>query len=85
LPHSKTEIKNIIRRYVLENYLADEPDVLTDETGLLSEDYIDSISVMVLVEFLETSFEFEFEPHEVDEDNLDTIDRMVAFVESKQA
>lgn len=84
MPHTTHEINQIIRQYVLENYLADEPEVLTNETGLLSEDYIDSISVMVLVEFLETSFDIEFEPHEVDPDNLDTIDRMVTFVHSKQ-
>jgi len=75
--------KEIITAYILEKYFPDDPDGLTDQTRLLSDGIIDSVSVMVLVEFLEKSFGFEFEPHEVDTDNLDTIDLITAFVESK--
>jgi acyl carrier protein len=64
-------------------FFADEPGSLTDQTALLSEGIIDSLSVMVLVQFIETSFSFEFEPHEVDPDNLDSIDKMVAFIQAK--
>ena len=51
---------------------------------LLSSGIIDSISALELVEFLEKTFHFEFQPHEVDQENLDTITRIEAFVKTKK-
>ena len=58
---------------------------LEDETPLLSSGIIDSISALQLVDFLEKEFKFEFEAHEVDQDNLDSITRIMAFIDSKTA
>ena len=76
-------IRTTLTDYLTTQFFADEPESLNDQTGLLSFGIIDSLSVMVLVQFIETSFSFEFEPHEVDADNLDSVDKMVAFIQSK--
>jgi acyl carrier protein len=82
---SKNEISAQINMYLKTEFFSDDPEMLNSQTGLLSDGYIDSVSVMILVEHLEKTFDFEFEPHEVDADNLDSIDRMVAFIEHKKS
>lgn len=76
-------MKEKILAYLEENF--GHPDVgpIQDDTPLLSGGLIDSISALELVEFLETAFGFEFEAHEVDQDNLDSLAKILAFVEGK--
>ncbi|MEY3052159.1 MAG: hypothetical protein RLY31_1944 [Bacteroidota bacterium] len=57
---------------------------LQDDTPLLSSRLIDSISTLLLVEFLEKTFRISFHPHEVNNDNLDTLAAIAAFVAHKQ-
>lgn len=72
-----------IRVYLEENFGHPEVGPIVGDTPLMSGGLIDSISALELVDFLEKSFGFEFESHEVDQDNLDTIDKIVAFIERK--
>jgi len=81
---SPSEIGDRITAYLKTEFFSDDPEVLKNQTALLSEGYIDSLSVMVLVEYLEKAFDFEFEPHEVEPENLDSIDKMVAFIQRKK-
>ena len=76
-------IRTTLTDYLTKEFFADDPESLNAQTGLLSLGIIDSISVMVLVQFIETSFSFEFEPHEVDADNLDSVDKMVVFIQNR--
>ncbi len=79
----ENKIEETVRSYILKEY-AEEGDVnITRDTPLLSSGVIDSISVMQLVDFLEKTFDFEFLPHEVYQDNLDTIEKIAAFVSNK--
>lgn len=82
---TEDEIRSKLNSYLKQEFFSETPEVLDEQTGLLSGGYIDSLSVMMLVEFIENSFHIELEPHEVDPDNLDTVDRMVVFVEAKLA
>ncbi len=85
MTHSDENIRSILTKYLTEEFFSDEPEILEGQTALLSEGFIDSLSVMVLVEFIEQQFGFEFEPHEVDADNLDSVARMVGFIQAKLA
>ena len=78
-------VSETIRKYILEEYFDGPPEELTDDLPLISSGLIDSISILQTVEFLEDSFKFEFEPHEVDQENLNTIEQIVAFVQRKMA
>ncbi len=77
------------RREKIVEYLIDELQLdvskseLEDETPLLSSGILDSISALQLVDFLEKEFGFEFQAHEVDQDNLDSIHRILMFIDSK--
>ncbi len=78
------EIKNSIKSFIAESFLKNSPiNDLTDSTLLISGGIMDSISTMQLVSFLEKEFNFEFQAHEVDRDNLDSIAVIANFVSSK--
>ena len=78
------QIKEKVRGFITDRFLknASHNDPL-DSTPLISGGIMDSISTMQLVTFLEKEFNFEFQAHEVDRDNLDTIDLISNFVASK--
>ncbi len=77
-------IKEITKNYILhEFYKSGSSEKLQDDTPLISSRIIDSISALQMVEFLEKEFDFEFQAHEVDQENLDTINKIVEFVELK--
>ncbi len=78
-------IKGKVRDFLVgELNLPISQEELKDDTPLLSSRLIDSISALLLVEFLEKQYGIEFKPHEVSHDNLDSLDLIAAFVEDKQ-
>lgn len=79
------KVEEKVREYISNTFYQGNDSSLTNETKLLSSGIIDSISALQLVEFLENEFHFEFEAHEVDQDNLDSIDIIVGFVEKKSS
>lgn len=81
----QTAVKTAITKY-LEEVIVDDEDVsIETNTMLVSDGVLDSISTLRLVDFLEKEFDIEFEPHEVDKDNLDSVDLMAAFILEKKS
>lgn len=75
-----------VKDFILESFLPGEsPDQLTDSTPLFSSGLLDSIASLQLVTFLEDQFGIRIAAHEVVADNLNTLDRISAFVKEKQA
>jgi acyl carrier protein len=80
-----SEIGEAVRSFILTEFLPGEnPSVLRDDTPLITGKILDSIAALKLVGFLETRFGIEVEAHEADFDNLDSIGRIVRFVDSKR-
>lgn len=80
------QIKDTVRDFLLsELSLSVTAEELQHDTPLLSSRLVDSISTLLLVEFLEKTFEVEFKPHEVNQDNLDSLNLIEEFVLSKKA
>jgi acyl carrier protein len=74
-----------IKQYLLQDLnISIGADDLKEDTPLLSSRLIDSISALLLVEFLEKSFGVAFKPHEVSQENLDSIQRMQDFINQKK-
>ncbi|MFN8715166.1 MAG: phosphopantetheine-binding protein [Bacteroidota bacterium] len=73
-------IKATVRKFLEENMPGVE---LADDTLLISNRLMDSIVALKLVSHLETAFNIEFEAHEVDQDNLDSINVITAFTVRK--
>ena len=77
-------IKEIIRQYIVDEFLYGEGANLNDQTQLATEGVIDSLSTIKLVNFIETTFQITLEAHEAVE-NMDTLPDIVALVASKRS
>jgi acyl carrier protein len=81
---NNNEIRNVIRTFLIDNiYAGKDTGELKDDTALISTRAMDSIVALKLVSHLEEKFGIEFEAHEVEQDNLDSIATIAAFVEKK--
>ena len=75
-----------IKDFILQEFLpGEDPDALTESTGLISNGVLDSIAILKLVSFLEESFGIEIASHEADADHLDTLADITKLVLSKGA
>jgi acyl carrier protein len=73
-----------VKTFILNQFLpGEDPSALTTTTPLITGGILDSIATLKLVSFLEETFRIELEPHEVDADNLDTIQAIERLVTSK--
>ena len=78
------EIKKAVKGFILSEFLPGEsPNALTDSTPLITGGILDSIATLKLVGFLENTYGFEFQPHEVDAEHFTTISHIAEFVQSK--
>lgn len=73
-----------VRAFITENVFGGKENAeLKNDTSLISTRLMDSIVALKLVSHLEATFNIEFEAHEVNQENLETIDRITAIVQSK--
>jgi len=78
------EIEPKIRTYIAENLLfSDDGFPYSDEASFLQEGIVDSIGVMELVNYVESTFGISIEDHELIPDNLDSVAQISSFVRSK--
>ena len=78
------EIKDVVRAFILQEFLpGEDPQSLTDDTGLISGGILDSIATVKLVSFLEEQYGVSFAAHELTADYLDTLDAIADGVRSK--
>jgi acyl carrier protein len=78
------DVRTKIKAFLMSEFLpGEDPNELTDTTPLITGGILDSIATLKLVMFIEENYGVSFEPHEVDKENLDTIDRIVRLLKSK--
>ena len=73
----------------LTSYLHDQhsliPAETSDDAGLFSEGLLDSMAIIELVVFIESTANIRLEPEEISLDNLDSTARILRFVAAKKA
>ena len=75
----KEDIINFIKEDLL-----DDPDKELDlETSLFEERLLDSLNLITLITHLEKTYGIKITPAEVNIDNLDSVGKMLAFLERK--
>jgi acyl carrier protein len=74
-----------IRDFVTTNFYVADPRSLEDRTSLLDQGIIDSTGVLEVIMFIESTFGVTVEDSEMLPENLDSIERIAAFVGRKQA
>jgi acyl carrier protein len=83
---TNASIDTVVRQFIVENFLYGAAgDSLSSDTSFLAEGLIDSTGILELVAFLETTFEIRMADLEIVPDNLDSIARIVTYVERKLA
>lgn len=74
------EMKEKVRRFLTENYLLGDTRRLGDQESLLDTGVIDSTAVMELVDWLQQTFTITIADEELVPANLDSIDKIAAYV-----
>jgi acyl carrier protein len=79
-----TDIEQEIRNFLVDTFLFGRSETLLDDAPLMDK-VIDSHGVVELVVFLQERFAIRVEDEEVTTDNLDSVNKLVAYVERKLA
>ncbi len=74
---------NLIRQFIIDNFLFGNDDDLSDDTSFLDEGIIDSTGVLELVTFIEETFSFQIADEELIPENLDSINNVANYINSK--
>jgi len=75
-----------LRSFILENYLfTEDQSELNNSHSFLDSGILDSMGILELIYFLDESFDIKVEGAEMIPDNLDSIDKLLAFIERKQS
>ena len=81
---SQNNVKGILKQFITENYLrASGFDGIDDRDSFMEMGLIDSTGILELLEFVEETFTIRVEDEEVVPDNLDSLERLTSFIESK--
>ena len=82
--HMDTDIRQRLRQFLSENLIKEQTGkTVEDNDSFFEKNVIDSTGVLELVLFLEQTFGFVVEDEEIVPENLDSINRLAAFVQSK--
>ena len=79
------DTKQRVREFVTGNFFVQDAAGLTDSASLLDLGVVDSTGVLEIMGFLESTFGVTVEDDEIVPDNLDSIERIAAFVERKRS
>ena len=78
-------LKEKLRLFILENFLfTDDQSELNDDDSFLEKEIIDSTGILEVIEFLEEESQIKVEDEELLPENLDSVEKIVKFVEKKQ-
>ena len=77
-------IKDEIRQFITEKFLLNSGDDLDDDMSLLETNTVDSVGILEIVGFIENHFNLKVEDEELTAENLDSINKIVRFIEKKQ-
>lgn len=79
------EMKDMIRNYVIREYLEEGDDrVITNATPLISGGIVDSFSMVSLKRFLEKKYAIQIPDADASPEAFDTVDRIAALVKRFQ-
>ncbi len=76
----RESIKNYLAVVMEENGIQED---FADDESLIESGIIDSLSLLKLIAFIDTEFQISLTLDELDTNNFDTTDHMVAFIERR--
>lgn len=80
-----SELHSQVRNFILENYLfTDDETALALDESLLERGIVDSTGMLEIIMFIEDELGVSVEDEEMVPENLDSVNRIAAFVTRKQ-
>jgi len=76
--------EDIVRNFILEQFYVADPAELTVDASLIDTGIVDSMGMLDVILFLETSMGISISDTDTTPANLETIGRIAAFVERKR-
>lgn len=70
----------MVRKFIVDNFLFGNAKDLTDDTSFMEEGIIDSTGILELVFFLEETFGIRIEDEELIPENMDSLQNIARFV-----
>jgi acyl carrier protein len=78
------EYSDIIKKYIIDNFLFEDDGFLQPDTLLLDSGVIDSTGLLELASFLEESFDITIDDHEFIPENMNSLTGIVSFLKFKK-
>jgi len=75
------EIKDTIRKYIINEYVEDEDIIIENDTPLISSGLVDSFSMVSLLVFLENKFKIKIPASKATPDAFDSVNKIVSLLE----
>jgi acyl carrier protein len=72
-----------VKAFIIENFLFGDPAGFSEDTSFLKTGLIDSLGIMELIAFLESTYRIHIDDHELVPDNLDSLNKIAVFLEKK--
>ncbi len=83
MPGVQNNMIDIVRKYIVDNFLFGEENGLNSDTSFLDEGLIDSMAIIELVAFLEDKFNIKITDDELIPQNLDSLNNIEKYLLSK--
>ena len=77
-------MKDAIKTFLLNEIIQDPDYPLEDDEALLSSGLVDSFSLVDLALFVEQNYGHRIEDNQLNSDNFDTLNELIAFIEANK-
>ncbi len=77
---NRDEIKDIVLKYVIEEYMEDENEEITYDTPLISGGIVDSFSMVSLKRFLENKYKISIPDEKASPEAFDSVNKITDLV-----
>jgi acyl carrier protein len=74
------DVKDLILKYVIDEYREDDDEEITYDTPLISSGYVDSFSMVSLLVFIENKFKIKIPPDKATPEAFDSVNNIVVLV-----
>jgi acyl carrier protein len=80
MPGNQTVNPSDIREFIIETFLFGDRSGVQDDTSFMETGLINSMSILQVVDFIECTYGIKLEENEFVPENLDSIERIVRFL-----
>jgi acyl carrier protein len=77
-------VEQRVRRFIIDNFYVSDAAALADDTLLVTTGVVDSTGMLEMIAFVEAEFGIRISDDEMIPENLESIERIAAFVARKR-